>query len=84
VKNVEQIRTKTIRVMKYAIDRLRGLLSSEEEAVELVEAMKGTRGEEMLANVTDAVMVGLGHSTLVDSGDSQSHTRRAVRRQTRG
>lgn len=84
MKNVEQVRTITIRVMQHSLQRLRGLLSTLPESTELVDALREKSGERVLASVTDTVLAELGHSALVDADDSQSHTRRAVRRMTRG
>lgn len=78
LKNVELIRGFTANRMREFAIRLRNFISSASDNPDVVELLRGEDGLKIVAKLTEAVLVEIGHQTEVTAEDSNSRARRAA------
>lgn len=83
MKHVEQMRARILRCQQQAIMGIRSYASMLDGNQDVVEMLKGDKGMQLLADVTDFILERLGHKVKTPSKSPNSKTRRAAKKQTR-
>lgn len=78
MKQVEIIRQRIVRGQVQELRRLRSFISTTEGNLGVLQKLEGEEGMRLLAEVTEFIMVKLGHATELTAGSVFSKSRRTA------